>query len=97
MCPGIKVSSSPDMQMFVAQSLGLNSVWRLLPPTDSPSETSLLQEKVVLASATFLRAKITIRAGSCRQVGRWATEIQDHQTALKHQIHDDFSGYPLVN
>ena len=52
--------SFPDMQMFIAQCLGLNIEADCHPLTHHIA--SLLQEKVVLASTTFLRNG-TIYAG----------------------------------
>ena len=72
MCPGIKFMSFPDMQMFVAQCLGLNIEADCHPLTHHIA--SLLQEKVVLASTTFLRNG-TIYAGGLASPEKGSSNI----------------------
>ena len=79
---------SSDMQMVVAQCLGLNIEADWQQPVDPPSLASLLQEKSRFG-INNIPAK---RHNPCRQVGQLPLKT-DHQTPFKRQIYDDLCGY----
>ena len=84
MCPGIKLMSFPDMQMFVAQCLGWNIEADCHPLTHHLLHLSFKKK-------SFWHQQHSCERAQSMQVGELPLK-KDHQTSFKAQIYDDLCG-----